>query len=361
MTPEPAVEQVGTAAARLGRHPQDHGWRELYRLFAHGLDGDHAPQLREVVRTALAGRPGGSPGHLVTLLGIAVQSLAGDSFPELVSDRPAGQRLAALEELLRRHRRPVDQLLIRRQNSFTGPRRFLVPQVLLSAYFARQARPASFADLGTGLGILPRQLNSRSLFARYAPELDWPAGPPAYRPIRLAARYGVDRGPFPDQGWVRSCYGRSGYYADQYRDLLDALDRPEVRAAEVGYQELDLTDRVGLRRFITGRQINAVNLSYTLYQLDPAGRARVLATLAESLHPPGLVLVTEPHDELGRPGCTVSVRDHADPAPRPLCSVSDGHFVGRVRPLAGFDEFVARYPIRLARPAPAWPAAAERS
>lgn len=51
MTPGPAVERIRAAATALGQHPQDHGWRELYRLFATGLDGGEAPQLREVVRT----------------------------------------------------------------------------------------------------------------------------------------------------------------------------------------------------------------------------------------------------------------------------------------------------------------------
>lgn len=349
MPPAPAVEPIRAAASRLGRHPQDHGWRELYRLFSAGLDGGEAPQLREVVATALAHRPAGGHHHLVTLLGIAVRTVDPAILPELVSDRPQPRRLAALDELLRRHRHRVDRLLADRQNSFTGPRRFLVPQVLLAGYFARQGPPARFADLGTGLGILPRQLNCRPQFERYAPGLAWPGRRrPAYRPIRLAARFGVDRGPFPDRAWVRSCYGCSGYYTDQYRELTEVLVDPAVRAAPVGYQELDLTDLAGLRRFVRAQRINAVNLCYVLYQLDPASRTGVLAALAGALLPPGLVLLTEPNGELARPGCTVTVRDHADPAPRWLCAVSDGHFTGTVRRLAGWDDFVARYPIRLA-------------
>jgi hypothetical protein len=343
---EPAVARMGAAARRLGRHPQDHGWREFYRLIALGLDGGRAPQLQAVVTTALAGRSGGSATHLVTLLGIAVRAIAGGSFPDLVSDRPGEERLAALDEVLRQHRRRIDHLLRQRQNSFTGPRRFLVPQVLLAAYFARQQRPAVFADLGTGLGVLPRQLNCRAVFERYAPELAWPDRQPRFQPIPLAARYGVDRGPFPDRSWVRSCYGPSGYYALQYQELLEVLDLPEIASAQVGYQELDLTDGVALRRFVTGRRVNAANLSYALYQLDPASRDRVLDTLADALHPPGLMIVTEPNDELAQPGCTVTVRDHTHPVPRRLCTVSDGHFTGQVRPLAGYDAFVARFPIR---------------
>ncbi|MPZ28161.1 MAG: hypothetical protein GEV12_17575 [Micromonosporaceae bacterium] len=349
MTPRPGAECVRAAASKLGRHPQDHGWRELYRLLAHGLSRPDTPHLHDLAAAALAGRPTSSDTHLVTLLGIAVKSVDPAGFPRLVDDRPVEQRLATLEGLLSRHRRQIDQVLTRRQNSFTGARRFLVPQVLLAAYFARQEQPATFADLGTGLGVLPRQLNCKSLFDRYAPELTWPGGRPAYQPIPLAARYGVDRGPFPDQRWVQSCYGPSPFYAAQFRELTDALERPEVRAVEVGYHELDLTDRAALGVFLRGQGINAVNLSYTLYELDPASRAEVLDTLAGSLHPPGFVIVTEPNDGLARPGCTVSVRDHADPTLRRVCTVSDGHFTGVVRPLEWFDRFVARYPIRFER------------
>lgn len=347
MTSAPPVEPIRAAASRLGRHPQDHGWRELYRLFAAGLATGGAPQLQDVVATALAHRPAGGHHHLVTLLGIAVRTVDPAALAELVDDRPQPRRLATLDSLLRRHRRRVDRLLTDRQNSFTGPRRFLVPQVLLAAYFARQRSPARFADLGTGLGILPRQLNCPAQFERYAPGLAWPVRPrPAYRPIWLTARFGVDRGPFPDRTWVRSCYGRSRYYADRYRELTEVLADPAVRAAPVRYRELDLTDLTGLRRFVRAHRINVVHLCYVLYQLDPARRAGVLAALADSLRPPGLVLVTEPNAELARPGCTVTLRDHEHPLPRRLCAVSDGHFTGAVRPLAGWRAFVARYPIR---------------
>lgn len=348
MTPRPGAERVRVAAGKLGQHPQDHGWREFYRLLAHGLatPARELPQLHDLVDSAFAGRPTSSDSHLVALLGIAVKSADPAGFGALVDDRPVADRLARLEAVLSRHRRQVDEVLAHRQNSFTGARRFLVPQVLLAAYFARQDQPASFADLGTGLGVLPRQLNCKTLFDRYAPDLTWPGGRPAYQPIRFAARYAVDRGPFPDQRWVQTCYGPSAYYTAQFRELTEALELPEVRSVEVGYHELDLTDRVGLGRFLAGHGINAVNLSYTLYELDPASRAGVLDTLAGSLHPPGFAIVTEPAAELAQPGCTVSVRDHADPRLRRVCTVSDGHFTGTVRPLEWFDRFVARYPIR---------------
>jgi hypothetical protein len=343
------VEKLEAAARKLGQHPQDHGWRELYRLFAHGL-GHGSQPLVEVVAAAKTRQPGRSDVHLVTLLGIAVNLLAGMAVTDLVdTDRPAADRLADLEDLLRRYRTTVDVILTLRQNSFTAARRFLVPQVLLAAYFAQQPQPARFADLGTGLGILPRQLNSKALFERFAYELTWPHGYPTFQPIPLEARHGVDRGPFPDLVWVRSCYGPSAYYTAQFHELIDVHALPEVQAAEVQYHELDMTNLAALCRFLTEYEINVVNLCYTLYEIEPPKRTAIVDSVAESLSEPGLMIVTEPHGELSRPGCTVAIRDNADPVLRPLCAVTDGHFRGRVTALAGYREFLERYPIRFER------------
>lgn len=347
------MNDIQAAAHRLGQHPQDHGWRELYRLFAYGLGRPSAaPHLAEIAGAARTHHPERSAVHAVTLLGIAVNLMAGQQvMTDLLSDRPPADRLAALEDLLRRYRWPIGDILSQRQNSFTGARRFLVPQVLLAAYFSRQDRPARFADLGTGLGILPRQLNSEQIFERLAYDLAWPDGYPVYQPIPLEIRYGVDRGPFPDLGWVRSCYGPSAYYAAQFRELVEVRALAETEQADVRYHELDLTDLTSLRRFITEHRINAANLCYTLYEVEPPKRTAIIAAVAESLAEPGLLIVTEPHPGLARPGCTVTVQDLAHPVPRPLCAVSDGHFRGRITPLASYREFLAQYPIRFSKPA----------
>lgn len=344
-----AVDDMQAAARRLGRHPQDHGWRELYRLFAYGLAHPAAaPTLAGIATTARARHPERSAVHLVTLLGIAVNLLAGETTAGVLGDRPPADRLGWLEHLLHRHRQQIDRILAQRQNSFTGARRFLVPQVLLSAYFARQDRPARFADLGTGLGVLPRQLNSKTLFERFTYDLAWPDGYPVYQPIPLEARYGVDRGPFPDLAWVRSCYGPSAYYTAQFHELVEIRAMAEVEHADVEYHELDLTDISSLRRFIAAHRVNAVNLCYTLYEVEPPKRAAIVESVAGALSEPGLMIVTEPLGDLTLPGCTVTVRDRAHPVPRPLCAVSDGHFRGRVTPLAGYREFLEHYPIRFA-------------
>ena len=65
-------------------------------------------------------------------------------------------------------------------NSFTGARRFLLPQVLI-AHFARRRglREVRFLDLGTGLGVLPRQLNHRTCSTVSRPICPGPAVLPA--------------------------------------------------------------------------------------------------------------------------------------------------------------------------------------
>lgn len=342
MTSGSAVATFQAAARRLGEHPQDHGWRELYRLFAAGLAGDRTPRLAALVAAVRTARPDSGDEHLVTLVGIALRQAAGPPVAELTDDRPVERRLAHLERLLTTYGDEVARLVADRQNSFTSPRRFLVSQLLLARYFTTHRAAARVADLGTGLGVMPRQLNSPRVFRRFAADLRWPGGTPEYRPIPLARRYGVDRGPFPDLAWVRACHGPSGYYQERFTELLEVLAVPEVAAAEVDLVELDFTDPAGLRRFLRRHRINAVNLCYTLYELTPPERERVLSVLRETLPVPGLVIVTEPHRDLTRPGCTVAVLDTTRPGPglRPVCTVSDGHFRGEVRPQEGYDEFL---------------------
>ena len=341
-----ALVGIWRAADGLGLHPHDHGWRELYRLFAFGI-ASGAPLLCEAAVAGRHSRPAGSDTHLVTMLGIAVRRYVPELFAGELAVAPLPVRLDVLERGLHRRGDEVGQILRGRQNSFTGVRRFLVPQVIFGAYFADRPAPVRFADLGTGLGIMPRQLNCRQLFDRFVGDLAWPDGRPRYRGIPLATRHAVDRGPFPDLDWVRHCYGPSGYYSDLYRELVIAAQTPEVRRCLVRYHELDLTDRGELARFLRRHRINVVNLCYTLYEMTPGTRREVLETVAENLAPPALILVIEPRGELAEPGCTVTMYDQNGGAV-PLCTVADGHFTGQVEPLAGYSEFVARHPISAA-------------
>jgi hypothetical protein len=287
-----------------------------------------------------------SATHLITLLGISLKLVAAELLDELRSAKKPESCVASLESTLAEHRETIDAILRSRRNSFTGARRFLAPQVLLGAYFAGATDAVDFADLGTGLGVLPRQLNARGLFDAFKAGLRWPEGTPAFRAIPFRSRFGVDHGPLPEIDWVRACYGTSPYYDGLYLELLDMMNDPDVRSADVRYAELDLLDTEALSAFLRRHSINVVNLSYALYELDVAGRAKVVDTLLNALRPPGVVVVVEPHAELTQPGCTVSFRDHRSPDAKEVLWVSDGHFTGRVEPARDYGWFTANHPIQ---------------
>jgi hypothetical protein len=336
------IDLVHEAATALGGHPQDHGWREFYRLLAFSIER-RSPALLSLVDAVIAARPDFAAAHMVTMLGIAVKAADPERFTQFTDPTPPEQRLVSLERLLDERAATVTGLIAARQNSFTGTRRFLLPQVLLSAYFTD--RTVRFADFGTGLGALPAQLNSPALYRRFAPGLRWPDGIPAYRPIPLAARFGVDRSPLPDRTWVASCYGPSDYYEGLFRELMEIMEHPEVKRANVEYVALDLLDTEALQAFLRRERINAVNLSYVLYELSTENRGRVLTALREALSPPGVVTVTEPERELSQQGCTVKFLESGRDKPWRLVHVSDGHFKGTVRPLEDFREFTTVHPI----------------
>jgi hypothetical protein len=50
------LEAFRNAASGLAEHPQDHGWRDLYRIFSHGLDRS-APNLTAAVLAHHSARP----------------------------------------------------------------------------------------------------------------------------------------------------------------------------------------------------------------------------------------------------------------------------------------------------------------
>lgn len=202
-----------------------------------------------------------------------------------------------------------------------------------------------FADFGTGLGILPRQLNAAGQYEAFAANLVWPQGMPRFRPIPLAARHGVDRGPLPDLEWVHNCYGQSEYYALLYNELLTTLEAPEVKMADVTYRELDLLDFGAVVRFIRQHEINVANLTYVLYELDRAKRSAIVELLARELYPPGVLLVSEPHKELQTQGAVVEFFHNGQITPQTLCFVTDGHYKGYVLPLDDFESFTLTYPI----------------
>lgn len=344
------LEQAQAAAARLGRHPQDHGWRELYRLFAAALQ-ERAPAFSTAVTQAAAARPESGDTHLVTVIGIALKSLCPHTLDALTGPAPMAERIDRLEAVAVEHGTAIAALAASRQNSFTGARRFLVPQVLLAAMSAQlpEGVAVRLCDLGTGLGVLPRQLDAPELFDSFAPDLVWPQGIPEYRPIGLAARHAIDRRPLPDIDWVASCYGKSSYYRVIFAELVESLAHPQVRSAPVSFAEVDLLDADALHRYIAGHRINTVTISYALYQLAPPHRRQVLDVLSHSLDSPGIMVVIEPEQALSAQGCSVSVTEAASGRCWRVLHVSDGHFKGQVTPLVDFDAFTRMFPIPIVK------------
>lgn len=339
------LEDFRLAASGLGHHPQNHGWRDLYRLFSYGLSHS-TPNLTSVILTGIKDRPTSSATHFLTLLGIAIKAAAPESFDTVGVDGPMDVRLETLEDILYQHRDEISKIIHTRQNSFTSARRFLVPQVLLSSYFSSpNGCEMVFADFGTGLGILPRQLNSNHQYNAFANDLVWPDGIPAFRAIPLASRLGVDKGPFPDLEWVHACYGQSEYYSKLYGELLETFCAPDIKAANVNYEELDLLDIESLSNFIRQHKINAANFSYVLYELESGKRAMIIEAVVRELYPPGVLIVAEPHKDLQGQGTVVELYHDGDITPLTLCFVSDGHYKGYVIPLDDYEWFVHNFPI----------------
>jgi len=338
------LHELQSVADGLAHHSQDHGWRDLHRLFEYGLR-QPGTNLEKVLVAAYRARPV-SAAHLLTLLGIALKVEATDRFSVLAASQPPMQRLPELEKVLQDRGAAIGRLLLSRQNSFTCARRFLVPRVILSAYFSQYPdTPVRFADLGTGLGILPRQLHSRTQFEIFGPDLRWPGGFPTFQSLRFAATFGVDKAPMPDMSWVLSCYGDSSYYTQLHEDLDIALRDPTVASAPVSYAELDLLDTAKLALFIQENEINSANLSYVLYELQPHLRRLIIDRLTGALAAPALLIVTEPVQELGQAGCQVNLYTALGQPPIAFCQVSDGHFNDHISALADYNSFVQKFPI----------------
>lgn len=341
-----STSNLSETLSRLRQHPQDHGWRAFFDAIDLLLQQRSAP-LQRLLEACVEARPRVSPTHLMTLLGMTVkmvideQPAARELFAEV---RPVQHQARALERLLSEHEATITETLLTRQNSFTGVRRFLVPQTLFARYFARQeVGRVNFLDVGTGLGLLPRQLNNRRLFERFAPDLAWPFGIPSYQSIPLGRRYGLDRFPLPDLAWVRHCYGPSYYYDRLFDELLWVLREPVAMSQPVGMTELDILDEELLRAFVREHRIQAVNCSFVLYQYDQAVRSRVIAGIVDELVRPGLLISMEPKGDLTLQGCHVSLFAAGSRTPVAFATVTDSHFVGAVLPGDDYRAFTVNH------------------
>src|ERR1035441_7454254 len=94
-------DKLIVAARGLATHPQDHGWRNLYALFAYGLEHS-ASELQKILKDTYSARAT-SATHLVTLLGIALKFETPIAFGHLLAKDSYEIRLAILENALSEH------------------------------------------------------------------------------------------------------------------------------------------------------------------------------------------------------------------------------------------------------------------
>lgn len=326
-------------------HPQGHhGWATFFAALHIATRSPRSATSRLLLRCWEA-RPALSAAHLATLLGVAVKGL-GPHDPRAVAvldpATEAEQRAAHLDRLLVDRFDEVEPVLLGRHHSFTGARRFLLPQVLVGAFSAYRLDRVRFLDLGTGLGLLPRQLNQRPLFERFIVDLDWPGRPFDYRPIPFDCRHGVDRAPLPTLEWVRACHGPSDYYDRRFGELLECVSHVDASGVDVQLAELDLLDLPALASCLARGRYNAIVCSFVLYQHEPWMRRSIIATVLDGLTDPGIFISMEPQPELARSGCRIDVYLAPERDPLHFADVSDGHFMGRLDPGTDYGDVVRR-------------------
>ncbi|MGW0748177.1 DUF2332 family protein [Streptomyces sp. NPDC002587] len=334
----------------MQRHEQgNHGWSVVHESMAVLAGSGSAPTVDRLLESVRRTRPRMSTSHLITLIGIALRTVAAQApraealfSPEL----SAAERATLLSETLEEHHERITAVLTGRSNSFTGARRFLVPQLLLGSYAAHHAVDAiRLLDMGTGIGLLLRQLNNRVVFDRFAPDLEWSPRQPPYRTIPLVERHGIDAPPLPTLEWIRACHGPSAYYDERFSEVLWSLEQTSSAdtAADASpvISALDILDLPALDGYLRTHRINVVTCNFVFYQYDEATRGEVIATIKEALAPPGLLLSMEPRDGLRRMGARVEAHltgGIGSTGPLHVADVSDAHVLGRATAGPGFTE-----------------------
>jgi hypothetical protein len=340
------VRSVPQTLSGLRQHPQDHGWRAFFEAVDILVQYKSEP-LHRILSVSINARPNASASLIITLLGASIKRVT-DSHPQLATllESPGLLREdpTTLESIIVQYEDMILETLLTRQNSFTGTRRFLVPQTIFSRYFARQATDSiNFLDVGTGLGILPRQLNSPDAFDRFSAGLEWPFGIAPYRPLPLAKRYGIDKPPLPDLDWVHHCYGPSSYYDRLFNELLWILELPEVAQSKASMIALDALDAEKLGAFIRDRHIRAAHCGFVLYQYEQATRDAVIASIVENLAQPGLLISMEPRGDLTQQGCHIRLFQAGRLDAVRFAVATDSHLVGRILPDQDYEEFISEY------------------
>lgn len=348
MLPDPR-ESLFHALTDMQQHQQgNHGWSVLHEALGLAAadsrthSGSGSEELDRLLSEVWRARPRISDSHLITLLGIALRNVA-DTDPDAAQvfrpELPGPVRAGLLTTTVARHHEVITAMIMEKSNSYTGARRFLVPQLLLGAY-AEHHRMAEtrLLDIGTSIGLLPRQLNNRMVYDRFAPGLRWfPAGP-EYREIPLTVRFGIDAPPLPTLDWVRGCHGPSDYYSERFSEVVWSLEQTTEEAGKTCIQALNILDLPTLAEFIRSHRINVATCNFVLYQYDQPTRERIIATVTGALHRPGLFLSMEPGSELRRMGARVVGYRAGGTSPLHLAEVSDAHFLGQVTTGPDFAE-----------------------
>lgn len=341
-----SVAAVRTAVAAMVDHPQrHHGWGTFYQCLDHAL-GRPRSVVAQLAADALGARPLMGLAHLATLLGATTRMLAAGSPVAAVFDPtlPVAVRADLLEEVFGRHADTVASTLRSRSNSFSCARRFLVPQLVIGAYVASHGlRQVSVLDIGTGLGLIPRQLNHRESFDRFARDLKGSDILP-YHEIPIYRRHGVDTPPLPDLAWVRHCHGPSSYYEQRFDELLWAHHQTAHVSPSLEVFALDLLDEDQVTSFFSANTYEIVIGSFVLYESASAARRRIVNRVVESLAPQGIFVSMEPTaTALTRQGCQVHVYVAGTSEPMHLFDVSDGHFMGRLTPGTDWAAFASEH------------------
>ena len=348
LKPMATAADVSAALKGLHEHPDDHGWHPFYevleKLFGAEEIAGGGP-LSRIVNACYESRPNLTAPHFVTLLCIVLKGLVGDWRDSPVFDLEVAvdRRAAVLKVEIDANEKVILEGVLTRQNSFSSARRFLIPQVLISHFAARAGMSVRLADLGTGAGLLPRQLNSRSNYQRFAPDLVWQDWDPPFVEVPYEVRWGVDRISAGDTAWFRQCYGPSTYYDRLYAELDWAFAQPEVGATTLHPADLDLLGPDKLSRFLQEQRINVVTCSYVLYQYEAPAREAVVAAVVSALPEPGLFVSLEPTRDLLDPGAVIRAYLPGDPTPIEVGIVSNGHCLGGVAPGKGFPGFRRDY------------------
>lgn len=332
MSHEDRRAAFGRTLDEIQRHEQGHhGWVVLHRALGDLLETGHRAFSR-LLDAAWTARPNISDAHLVTLLSVTIRQIAlrdpaGAHLFDEETDPAA--RLHALQRLIDTYEADLTEEICVRSNSFTGARRFLVPQLIIGGFAAAHGiDEVRLLDLGTGAGILPRQLNNTVVFDRFHRDLNWRPWTPPYRHIPLTARVGVDAPPLPTLEWVRVCHGPSAYYEERFAELEWSFEQTAGVADQVVIKALDILDLPQLSKFIRDYNFNVVTCNFVLFQYDGPVQEMIERCVMENIASPGLFLLMNPSHSLLRKGCIVEGRITGNPRRLHLADLSDAHMLG---------------------------------